>query len=153
MNIYLLVSRYITFIAATLGIVFSSGANAAVGLYNTGVDDSNDVLMLGSIDTHYTVNPGSNAFSTNYPEGYGAGYWLAPNSTSGWITPLLGSGNTASGSAGLAYTYQTTFNLTGINFASLVINGKVTADNGISDILINGISTGFQYGGSKCGDV
>ncbi len=151
MNIYPLASRFITLIAATLGIVFSLGANAAVGLYNTGVDDNNNVLALGAIDTHYTVNPGTNTFSTNYPEGCGAGYWLAPNATSGWITPLLGSGNTASGSAGLAYTYQTTFNLTGINFSSLVINGKVTADNGISDILINGISTGFQYGGPNAG--
>jgi hypothetical protein len=61
----------------------------------------------------------------------------------------LGANNTASGdfpSFG-AFTYQTTFDLTGIDFSLLSIKGKVTADNGISDILINGISTGFTYGG------
>lgn len=152
MNIYPSIFRYITFISAVFGMVFSLGANAAVGLYNTGVDDNNNVLALGAVDTHYTVGAGGQTFSTNYPEGYGAGYWLAPNQTSGWITPLLGAGNTASGSAaGGNYSYQTTFDLTGINYSSLSIKGKVTADNGVTDILINGISTGFTYGGPNAG--
>lgn len=152
MNIYPSISRYFTIISTTLGMVFSLGANAAVGLYNTGVDNSNNVLALGAVDTHYTVGASAQTFSTNYPEGYGPGYWLAPNLTSGWITPLLGAGNTASGSAaGGDYTYQTTFDLTGIDYSLLSIIGKVTADNGITDILINGISTGFTYGGPNTG--
>jgi len=153
MNIYPSISRTITIIAATLGIVFSFSANAAVGLYNTGVDNNNVVLAPGSVDSHYTVGAGANTFSTNDAEDY-PGYWLAPDLSSSWITPLKGAGNTASASAPPAsgvppviYTYQTTFDLTGIDYSLLSINGKVTADNGITDILINGISTGFAYGG------
>ena len=150
MNIYPSIFRYITIISAVSGMVFSIGANAAVGLYNTGVDGNNNVLALGAVDTHYTVG-GAQTFSTNNAEGY-PGYWLAPDLTSSWITPMLGAGNTASGSAaGGNYVYQTTFDLTGINYSSLSINGKVTADNGITDILINGISTGFTYGGPNIG--
>lgn len=151
MNIYPSIFHYTIKIAAVFGIVFSLGANAAVGLYNTGVDGNNKVLALGAVDTHYTVGAGAQTFSTNNAEYY-PGYWLAPDQISSWITPLLGAGNTASGSAaGGNYTYQTTFDLTGINYSSLSIKGKVTADNGVTDILINGISTGFIYGDANAG--
>lgn len=129
----------------------SLGAQASIGLYNTGVDDSDALLALGAVDTHYTVSSGAATYATNNAEGY-PGYWAAPNSASRWITPLLGGGNTASGSsAGGSYTYQTTFDLTGINFSTVMIQGKATADNGITDILINGISTGFVYGSANSG--
>jgi hypothetical protein len=133
-------------VGAIAAMTFSVGAHAAVGLYNTGVNDSGSVLALGAIDTHYTVTPGGPTYSVNYPEGYGPGYWVPPDSISGWITPLLGAGNTASGAAGPSYLYQTTFNLTGINLATAFINGKATADNGITGILINGHSIGFANG-------
>lgn len=129
----------------------SLGAQASIGLYNTGVDDSDNLLSPGAIDTHYTVSSGAATYATNDAEGY-PGYWLAPNATSRWITPLLGGGNTASGSsAGGSFTYQTTFDLTGIDFSTAMIKGKATADNGITDILINGVSTGFVYGSANSG--
>jgi hypothetical protein len=37
--------------------------------------------------------------------------------------------------------------LTGINLTTAFINGGVTADNSINDILINGISTGSKFSG------
>jgi hypothetical protein len=148
MKINTFISKYFTVFSASIALVYSLGANAAVGLFNTGVDNSNNLLLKGSLDTHYTVDAGKSTFATNDAEGY-LGYWLAPDLLSSWITPKLGANNTASGdfpSFG-AFTYQTTFDLTGIDFSLLSIKGKVTADNGISDILINGISTGFTYGG------
>jgi hypothetical protein len=143
--------RTIKAVFATTCFALSLGAHAAVGLYNTGVDDANSVLALGVADTHYTLSTGASVFSTNDAEGY-IGYWLAQNTTSRWITPLLGGSNTASAaSLGGSYGYQTTFDLTGIDFSTAVIKGKVTADNGITDILINGISTGFVYGSAGAG--
>jgi len=130
---------------ATIALVFSFGANAAIGLYNTGVDDSNVKLDAGAIDSHYTVD-GGQAFSTNEAEG-NPGVWLGLDTFSTWITPKLGAGNTASGDfpPNGIFTYQTSFDLTGIDFSLLSISGKVTADDGITDVLINGTSTGFTY--------
>lgn len=142
--------RTIKTLIAISAFTLSLGAQANIGLYNTGVDDSDALLAIGAVDTHYTVS-GAATYATSNAEGY-PGYWLAPGTASGWITPLLGSGNTASGAAlGGTYTYQTTFDLTGIDYSTTMIMGNVTADNGISDILINGISTGFVYGSANGG--
>jgi len=142
--------RTIKSLIAISAFTLSLGAQANIGLYNTGVDDSDTLLAIGAVDTHYTVS-GAATYATSNAEGY-PGYWLAPGTASGWITPLLGSGNTASGAApGGTYTYQTTFDLTGIDYSTTMIMGNVTADNGISDILINGISTGFVYGSANGG--
>ena len=134
--------------AGTIAVLTAClAAQANVGLFNTGVDSSNAVLALGTVDTHYTVSPGSQTFAVTNAEGY-PGYWLGPNATSEWITPLLGAGNTGSGGAAAGnYVYSTSFDLSGINLATAFIQGLVTADNGITDILINGHSTGFTYGG------
>jgi hypothetical protein len=136
---------------AVMALAAAITAHASVGLFSTGVDNSGNTLALGATDAHYTVSGGAATFAVNQAQGY-AGYWLAPNSTSEWITPLLGAGNTASASAaGGNYVYQTTFDLTGINLATTLIKGNVTADNGITDILINGHSTGFAMGGPNSG--
>jgi len=151
MNFYFSSPSIIKALIAISALTLSLGAQANVGLYNTGVDDNDVVLAIGAVDTHYTVSSGAATFATNNAEGY-AGYWLAPNATSRWITPLLGGGNTASNaSLGGTYTYQTTFDLTGIDFSTAIIKGRATADNGISDILINGVSTGFVYGSANAG--
>jgi hypothetical protein len=134
--------------ALLAGLVFSGALHAQVGLYNTGVDDSNTVLTTGAVDTHYTLlgYDSSTTYAVNDAQGY-PGYWLAPSTTSKWITPQVADG-TASGAYGpTTFVYQTTFDLTGMNPATGSINGMATADNGILSILINGASIGFSSTG------
>lgn len=134
---------------AISGITFamlSFTAQASVGLFNTGVDDANNILATGVVDSHYTVVAGTPAptYAVNDAENF-VGYWLAPSTTSKWITPLVSSGYGAYAAAAGAYAYQTTFDLTGIDLSTASISGKATADNSITDILINGVSTGFTW--------
>lgn len=134
---------------AALGL--SLAAHASVGLYSTGVDNSGNPLPLGTTDAHYTVSGGAATFAVNDAQGF-IGSWLGPNTTSEWITPLLGPGNTASSATpGGDYLFTTTFDLTGINLSTSFIAGHITADNGINGILINGHSTGFTVGGPFAG--
>lgn len=115
----------------------------AVGLYDTGVDNSDVVLANGATDTHYLLG-GSPTYAVDEAEGY-PGAWMAPSAASSWITPLVGSGNTGSGSAASGgYTYSTTFDLTGYETGSAVINGLVSADNSVTSVLINGNAISFS---------
>jgi hypothetical protein len=86
-------------VLALLGALSAaSAAHAQVGLFSTGVDDSNTVLATGAVDTHYTLlsgYPSSTVYAVNDAEGY-LGYWMAPSATSKWITPVVSNG-TASG--------------------------------------------------------
>ncbi len=142
-----LISSIARAVSGIIGVTIALAAHANVGLFNTGVDDLNVTLATGDVDSHYTLVSGGSAptYAVNDAEGY-AGYWLAPNLTSKWITPLVSSGTASGAAAAGAYAYQTTFDLTGINLATASISGEVAADNAITDILINGFSTGFTWG-------
>lgn len=134
--------------AVLAALALAGTAQAQVGLFNTGVDDSNNILATGALDTHYTLvgDTSPSTYAVNDAQGY-PGYWLAPSTTSKWITPQVADG-TASGAYGqTTFVYQTTFDLTGMNPATGSINGMATADNGILGILINGTSIGFSSTG------
>src|SRR5262249_55201966 len=109
------------------------------GLFNTGVDDNRVALADNETDQHYQliVNPDvpdSTAAivedSTVFP--IVAGTWLANTASSKWIGPEL---NTSSGAVGL-YTYRISFNLTGFDPKSVVIQGRWATDNPGQDILV-----------------
>ncbi len=135
-------------ISAALLAAASLGSDAmasvlAVGLYDTGVDNNDVVLANGTTDTHYLLGS-SPTYAVDDAEGY-LGYWMAPSANSSWITPMVGSGNTGSNSAaGGNYTYSTTFDLTGFETGSAVINGLVSADNSVTSVLINGNAISFS---------
>lgn len=59
------------------------------------------------------------------------------NGDSSWITGLPYGHTTA--------TYQTTFDLTGFDLSSVLIDLDVAVDNSLSDISINGASWPFFY--------
>jgi len=106
-------------------------------LFDTGLDAGGAPLGYGGIDAHWTVNGGP-AYAGNQAPGY----WIAAGGLSDWI-----SGSTApplTSSAPIAISdFRTSFTLTG---ALLTLFGQVAADNGITDILINGHSTGYTLG-------
>lgn len=121
-------------------------------LYNTGVDHSWRPLADNAQDIHYQLMPGSPI--TGLPlaatgvAGYPIGPWLPDNSSSAWIAP------TASTDApgGAFYTYETWFDLNGLDPSDAAIQGWLASDDGLVDILLNGVSTpgivgptGFTY--------
>jgi hypothetical protein len=114
-------------------------------LYNTGVDDTGSPLADSTMDTHYKITdspdpdaPGPDTFTLT--PGFPVGPWLAEGPNSRWIapSPTQGTGN-AEGN----YTYEITFDLTGLDPATAVINGQWATDNDGVDIVINGNSLGL----------
>jgi hypothetical protein len=96
-----------------------------ISIFNTGVDNSNALLSLGSIDLHYLLlssplGVGTPFVGTNIP-----GTYIANGPNSQWISPT----NNASDSdpVGL-YTYTTTFSLPA-GFTSASLSGQWATDN------------------------
>ncbi|MGD0276024.1 MAG: VPLPA-CTERM sorting domain-containing protein [Syntrophales bacterium] len=129
-------------------ILFAVQAEAnVIGLYNTGVDNSNTLLSAGAIDPHYTLIqsadpsfPGPAAYVVD--DAFAAFAWSytginANGPYSKWLSP-----NPDNSLAWGSYIYQTTFNLTGLNPSSALITGQWSTDNEGYDILLNGHSTG-----------
>jgi hypothetical protein len=67
----------------------------------------------------------------------GAGPWVPDNANSGWI------GLASAQSSGVAgtYTYQETFDLTGLDPTTAQITGQFAADNRV-EMFLNGVDTG-----------
>src|SRR5438132_485469 len=66
------------------------------------------------------------------------GAWLANDTASGWIGPVSSGGvNVNAG----GYNYQTTFPLAGFLPGAVQINMSVAADDSVTNIYLNGIST------------
>ena len=110
-------------------------ANVIPGLFNTGLDAGGALLVGGNgvLDVHYTVISGP-------ATGSGVTFqccYFADGPNSRWISVNASGGP----SAGL-YDFRTTFSLAGLNPATAQIVGQFAADNLITDILLNGSSTG-----------
>jgi len=146
-------------VSVCLGAAATEADAASIPLFNTGLSTTGTLLAGGSVDPHYTLvvsgdpaYPGPNAIVANP---IAAGYWMANGPNSQWIAPRAnqaypspGSGNEPFTSGpNRTYSYQTTFDLTGLNFLTASISGGWAVDNGGVDILINGVSTGQTSGG------
>ena len=115
------------------------------GLYSTGVDNSNALLLTGSVDPHYTLVAGADTRFT-YPRSPVVvdlstspfNNWVANTPNSQWIGLQRDIGGYTDG----LYKYDITFDLTGLNPATAVIAGQWAADNG-GTIFLNGASTGI----------
>ena len=115
-------------------------------VFGTGVDTNGVLLDNSSTDPHYILSasadqsyPGPDAFVVIDGQ-FPIGPWLASGPNSKWIAPL---DDQTSGNAGGAYTYTTTFDLTGIDAGTFQIAGGWATDNGGTDILLNGVSLGL----------
>ncbi len=136
-----------------LVLPFAASAAPIPGLYNSGVNDSGQLLANGVVDPHYTLvlsadvaAPGPSAFVVNdtlFP--IVSGPWLASGPASKWIGPMA---NQSSGNLPGDYRYRLVFNLTGLEPSTAVITGRWTSDNAGPDILVNGRSTGFTSDGN-----
>ncbi len=134
--------------------VWSSGAAPIPGLFNTGVDNNRALLANSAVDPHYQLvqradgtASGSNAFvviDTLYPI-VGTGPWMASGPGSKWIGPMA---NQSTGSAAGDYRYRTTFDLTGLEPGTAIITLRVSSDNAIAEVQLNGTPTGLAYDGN-----
>ncbi len=115
-----------------------------VGLFNTGVDDDNQVLVGGAIaDPHYAIvegpPDGEPLEALTVPEdGFPIGPWFANDSDSRWISPPDVNGATdANGPPGL-YVYEVRFDMTGKDLDNFSISGSWGTDNSGEAIVVNG---------------
>jgi hypothetical protein len=116
-------------------ITAGSISSQPIGIFNTGVSDTSQLLPAGGQDSHYTLvsePPGGtisprNSFVVNDGWPIGGGLWLDNTAQSKWIGPTATQG-TAYGANG-TYKYRTTFDLTGKNPATAVLRGRFAADN------------------------
>lgn len=123
-------------ICASLALAFSASqlGAASITIYNTGVDDSNVVLAAGATDTHYVqIAPSASTFVLSSTPGV----WLANDASSQWIGP-----DTFDGNGAYTLTYRTTFDLTGLDSLTALLNGRWSVDNTGLSILLNGVDTG-----------
>ena len=126
--------------AALVATVFLISAPALfaneITIYGTGMGPGG-ALADGAVDTHYTLSspdpdfPGPAAFVTNQ-NALAAG-WIADSATSKWISP---SAFGTDGHASVEYDYTTTFELTGLDASTAILQGMISADDG-SAIFLN----------------
>jgi Lamin Tail Domain/Carbohydrate binding domain/CotH kinase protein len=118
---------------------------AIPGLFNTGVGNNGLALANNTPDPHYVLTAnangaiGGNALSIlNHPA------WLANNTTNTFIGVINPGSTTINGGS---YHFQTTFSLAGFLATSARINIKVAVDNDLTDVFINGASSGLAHSG------
>ena len=138
-------SKYATSCFTLILVLIGSAQAAPINIFNTGVDANGDVVAGGTVgDEHYTLISDPNGTitgiktATAISEGYPIGPWLGDNSLSSWIGPNTGD---LVGPGGL-FTYQTTFDLSGLDHTTASILGRWATDDQGIDILINGTATG-----------
>ncbi len=133
-------------LALVFVLVAGSLTAAPITIFNTGIDGQGAPLPVGATDPHYTllISPdptfkGPAAFVSTIPPVY------IPNSNnSQWIAP--GPSNTQSDNYSVgSYTYETVFDLTGLDPTTAVLGGEFAADDQ-GTIFLNGQSTGITTG-------
>jgi hypothetical protein len=113
------------------------GLAGNITLYNTGVDAFGAALADGNTDPHYTDTIGGNTVFV-IPQN---GAWAVPGSPAKYIAPDPCQGACYNGSF---YTldYVTSFDLTGFDPSSVLIQGGWSTDNFGNNIFVNGNPTG-----------
>jgi hypothetical protein len=101
-------------------ILHSAHADTINGLYSTGVDSSNNLLPGGTQDPHYLVDSGNPTYVLSAPNLWPT--WPEPT-TGEWINYVDSS------QTGGTHTFTLSFNLTGFDPSSAVIQLTWTGDN------------------------
>jgi hypothetical protein len=135
--------RYLVLVMTVAGLVPSlvKGSQPIQGLFGTGLNSSGGWLGSGEIDPHYRVafsedptGPGPAAFvvdPTTAPP-----TWLPNSADSQWISPAANPGALLTRGR---YVYYASFDLTGLDPKTAMIEGKLAVDNSIRYLLINGV--------------
>jgi len=118
-------------------------------IFNTGVDGNGDALGDRVLDPHWTLTTSPDP-TYNGPELYTVKSdefpippWIANTSDSMWICPRQDATDVADGD----YVYQLQFDLTGYDPGAVQITGQFSVDNSLTDVEINGTSTGVSDAG------
>jgi hypothetical protein len=135
--------------AMSLGTAAPANAAAILGLYNTGVDNSGNVLAPGAAEQHYVITGSSNAALVipNTPTVATHPSWSVNNAAgaagSSWISPFTDANGVATKSTSFptqfTYDYSLTFSLGSLSASSAVISGLVQSDNFVT-VLLNGVA-------------
>jgi len=136
-----MIRRSLLFALGLAAVLTASQAQAGsiTGLFSTGVDGSGALLPDGAADLHYvvtspadpTVGPNPFAVSGHFP----IPPWAANTATAEWVEPK--SSEPIDG----AYNYTTHFTVVGNT--AVAITGKLSADDVVVDVLLNGVSLGI----------
>ena len=120
------------------------------GIYSTGVNGDHTLALDGSIDQFWILgasvdltNTGPDAFVINVANSP-VPPWLGAGPKSKWIAPQP---NQNAGNAEGNYTFQTFFDLTGVDLCTFRLVGQASVDNTLVDIVVNGLSQGVSGGG------
>jgi hypothetical protein len=110
---------------------------------NTGEDPAFALQADGVLSSTWQVKkPGSSSFTSAYVIARNSA-WITNDTNSKWIGPASsGSANSSSG----IYTYRTSFALNGIATNQLKLYFRVSVDNTLMAVRLNGISQGFAGG-------
>lgn len=134
-------------LAAALVLATAAAANAVpiTTLYNTGVSSLHVVRTNNQGETHYkliSAPPGSSTGVRTATSGnnFPIPPWVGDNALSGWVGPT--GARDLTGPIG-NYTYETTFDLSGLQASTASITGQWSVDNIGVNILLNGVSTGI----------
>lgn len=128
-----------------------AGVATIPGIFNTGVGTNGAILASGTVDPHWRLIqsadasfPGPNAIVVN-DTGFPIPPWLANGPASKWIAPQASQ---ATGNQSGDYKYRITFVLTGLEPSTAVVTGHWTSDNTGTQVLLNGVATGFTGDGN-----
>jgi len=147
------------FAMGTIALVMSMStaveASPIPGLFNTGVDSSGVPLAAGVADLNWEVIAFTDLGGTSLPGSIPVdpfvpttppAPWLADSadangdvpSNSRWLSTNTSGQNIPAG----FISFETTFDLSAFDASSANISGSFASDNTVSDVLVNGISTG-----------
>lgn len=108
-------------------------------LFSSGVGADGAALPPGAVDAHWTLTAPGTPLAQNVHVSLNAapvgGPWLANTGAARWLSWRPES---AVSVPAASYIFKTTFDLTGFDPASVRLSARVAADNGISDIKLNG---------------
>jgi len=129
-----------------LGLVSVPSFASIPGVFNTGVDANGDALGDEVLDSHWTITSSADP-TYDGPETYTVDSnvwpippWIANTSDSMWICPRQDETTVEPG----VYVYQLQFDLTGYYPGSAEITGRYSSDDSLTDVKINGVSTGIS---------
>ena len=135
----------LTFAAAVLIPATTTLAVPIPGLFNTGVDNSGTPLPSGAVDPHWVLSTGPSGVPAAITGNPIPPNWIPNTATSRWVTPFT---NGTAGTGGGIYTYDLTFDLTGLDPTTATISGDWSSDN-TSNVLLNGSSIASHAGGGS----
>ncbi len=136
------------FVVAALSANLHAGISAISGLYNTGVDNSGAVLPYGSVDPHYVIASSPDGgplneltMDSSNPGNFPIPPWLGDDTLSRWDSESTDhDGNEGVG------TFNNVTTFVSSTAGTVTITGQWASDDGGTNILLNGVSTGITGG-------